>query len=635
MKKGIKIGIALLLIAGMLASVSCSSIFANVGTTASPSAQTGTSQIVKQQGGDLFIAMPMEIASFDPLSATSEDLINLLTLVYEQPFAYDANGRLQNELVESWTVDETKTIFTFTLRDDVTFSDGMTKLTADDVVYSANRVLALTGGAAAAMPENMGGDVAEATPDAEGSGAPEESPAAQEEDAAAGTGDAAKARYTQYNSYVTGIERIDERTVRLTMNRPGNAGLHFMTFPVMSEVFAGQELPVGTGPYRVESYTQGQEMALLRNDAWWQEAPYLDKIVAKAAKGTDDELQMEQNSLIDFITTDVLYAGKYKIDGKTQVIDYMTNYYDCIVPNLINEQLKDVNVRQAISYAVDRREILSTVLLNHGVPTNMPIAPDFFAYDSRYNVSDYDSKMAREFLAQSGYRTEKDGEGNALSFTLIVTDERKSAYKKEAAKAIKKQLAEVGIEITVEELPENEYLARLAGGNYDLAYCIYYMDIVPDLAFLFDMGGSGNYGHVESAEITAAVQACALAITEEELYAAYGALQKILTERVPQIGLYYRMNSIICNESVQGIQNIRQNMIFADIAQWYNGYFAQAVVTDDPQVQPSPTPGVFTAPTEAAPQVSEQPPEETALPATATEANDAEQDVIEVQGVLS
>ncbi len=328
-------------------------------------------------------------------------------------------------------------------------------------------------------------------------------------------------------------------------------------------------------------------MALVQNALWWNEPPYIEKVVAKPAGGMEQKIEAEQSSMIDFVTTDVLYAGKYKQPQETQVIDYMTNYYDCIIPNQISAEMKDVNIRQAISYAIDRREILSTVLLNHGVPTNLPIAPDFYAYESKYKISDYDRKLARELLQAAGYRSEPDGEGKVLRLDMIVLDDREQAYKKEAAKAIRKQLAEVGIELKILEQEKEGYMTLLEGGGFDLAYCSFYLDAVPDMEYLFGASGAGNYGHVQNDEINQAIRACDAAVTEDEAVAAYSDLQRVLTERVPQIGLYYRMNSILCADGIKNIKNPRQNAIFANISEWHISYTQDAVSTEPAEETPA------------------------------------------------
>ncbi len=564
----------------VLASLLCASCGAPQNGAATQEAATPTYQkeVVRMPGGDLFIAMPAEVSTFDPLLANSEEMINLLSLIYETPLQYNADGSLVGCLVESWKADADKQVFTFTLRENVYFSDGSTRLTADDIVYSATRVMEMDGLTLDTGDEEDTGEPAESEEPLED--AEQDEP--QEDENAEGLADAQDAetaamgdRFKLFSGSVAGIRAVDDRTIELTMDKPGSDALHFMTFPVMSEKFAQASLPVGTGAYKIESYSSGADMVLVRNDAWWNDAAYIEKIVAKPMTGAVQELEFVESRIIDFVTTDALYAGKYKSPGETQVIDYMTNYYDCIVPNLLVDELKDVDVRMAISYAVDRRELLSTVLLNHGVPTNLPIAPDYFASDAKYKVSDYDVAAAKDLLTEAGYSTGGQEQGPRLVLDLLVLDDRNAAYKKEAAKAIKKQLGEVGIEINIVEKQQEEYMLLLESGNFDLAYCSYYMDITPRISFMFDQDGTGNFGSVRSGDIDVAIDAFEAAITDEEIVETCSALQRTLAERVPQIGLYFKTNSIICDESVMGITNQRQNRVFTDIAQWYIGFYTE------------------------------------------------------------
>ncbi len=591
MNRIFKITTLVFLMFAMFILSACNSIFVNNNESQPTSQVSLKEEVVPEIGGDMFVSMPSGEVSFDPLTTTNEEMLNLLGLIYEKPFTYDSQGRLINSLVESYTVDESKTVFTFTLRNNVYFSDGITMLTADDVLYSLEQVMELTD-------DTLTQDV-EASPDDEGSDEQDdtavdennedENTPIEEQTVVEGPG------FEKYNEYVVSAEKIDDLTIKLTTNKAGNVGLHLMTFPVLSESFAAQQLPVGTGPYSVGSYSSETGIVFVRNEFWWQGTPYLDTIVAEPIQTMQEKLEMQDSGLIDLVITDALYAERYSTDGQTQIIDYTTNYYDCIVPNLINSDLKDVNVRQAISYAIDRREILSTVLLNHGIPTNIPIPSDYFAYDATSNTGDHDLTLAREFLYNAGYRTEEEGEGSVLDLTLIVQDDSENSYKREAAKAIQKQLEEVGIVITIESLEEEEYLAKLTTGNYDLAYCSYYMDIVPDLSFMFETDGTANYGYVQSEEINNAIDACSLAITEEEMQTSYAQLQNILIERMPQIGLYFRTNSILCDQSIQGITNSRQGAVFEDIEFWYNIHFARPVSEENPAV-PTRTPQPYADP---------------------------------------
>ena len=85
---------------------------------------------------------------------------------------------------------------------------------------------------------------------------------------------------------------------------------------------------------------------------------------------------------------------------------------------------------------------------------------------------------------------------------------------------------------------------------------------------MFDPGASGNYGTVSSPELTADIAACNAAVKDTDVTAAYDKLEQYFMNRVPQIGLYYRTNSIVTDEAVQGIGTPYENQIFNDIASW-------------------------------------------------------------------
>ncbi len=553
---------------------------------------TQSPQTVKKQGGELFIAMPTNVTDFNPLTAQNEDLINLLSLIYEEPIDKEYDGMFKGTLFNTWTVDSEKKVFTFVLRDNVMFSNG-TPLTVDDVLYTAEKIRALDtydfyigNESAQSTQENQEGNTEENqnnqdNQDNQNNQNEEEQPptptqnAENPEDSTNEDGQNADNqeeeqvnRYAQYNSLVESIEKVDEKTLRLTMKEGGDAGLHFMMFPVMGERFDGRTLPMGTGPYVADSY-QDNKMRLSINTFWWQEAPYITSVVASGIDKNADKLKAVDTSIIDFTTTDVLYSGKYKIQGKIQVMDYMTNYYDCIIPNMGSTLLQNVDVRRAISCAINRREIISTVLLNHGTSASVPIPPDFYAYESKYKFYEYDINYAKELLNKAGYASSETETGNKLSLKMIVLDDYNNAHIKEAARAIKKQLAEVNVELIIEELNKSEYLKRLESGIFDLAFASFYLDNRHILKEMFSNGGKYNYGSYYSEELETAVAQCEQSVEPEGVKKAYGNLQEILVNNIPQIGLYFRMNSIVCDNTLRDIRNPRQNKVFANIAQWY------------------------------------------------------------------
>lgn len=536
--------------------------------SSTPSVATqGAVQVAPAHGGDLFIAIPDGVTTYDPLLATNEDLVNFYTLMYETPFAYDETGRLVNDLIDTWDVSSDGRTFTFKIRDDVYFSDGI-KLTANDLYESARRALNAAETAQEEQPTQ------DPTRDPESSTSP--LPTATLSISTAGS---YAQRFADYGSQITSMDLIDDTTISITMQTPGNAALHFMTFPVTKADFSENDLPVGTGPYSIVDVNEDGRITLEANPYWRGDDPYIDRIVANPVSGSHEKIDMQQTSMLDFVTTDALNAGNYSASGNTTVVDYMTNYFDCLVPNLADPDLADINVRRAISEALDRREVLSTVLINHGVPTTLPIEPDSFVVDARFRSNQRNISGALERLRTSGYRYEENGQGKVLHLELIVADSLENSYRKEAARAIKKQLAQVYIEIDVVVLDAQEFVSRLQTGSYDLAYCSFYMSPFPNLEFLFRHDGASNFNHFYDQQVEDALDACAKAITEQELIDAYTVLQELLNAQLPIIGLYFRMNSIICDANIGGLSGVREGTIFADIPAWYITSTIQSAAT--------------------------------------------------------
>ena len=141
--------IIILILVALLILTSCSSIQTVLIDDAAEEEPSATqSEYEPQSGGELFIAYPADTVSFDPLLAKNEDLINMLSLIYETPLTVDASGKIQPGLVETWQVDEAKTEFTFTVRQGVTFHNGQA-MTAADLFETIMDILALDGTAEA------------------------------------------------------------------------------------------------------------------------------------------------------------------------------------------------------------------------------------------------------------------------------------------------------------------------------------------------------------------------------------------------------------------------------------------------------------------------------------------------------
>jgi len=510
-------------------------------------------------GGQITIPMPTNLTTFNPLRVKNINMANIYTLIFESPLMIDIDGRIRAELVENWSVDSTGMIWTFNLRKDIQWHNGFGELTADDIVFTLDLIM-----------------------DHE----PETS------------------IYARYNKRIGDYYAQDKYTFVLysldpatkyndeAIPKPSANIEYMMTFPVLCKAYyetaenVDSRWPIGTGPYEFTSYEEETGIRMDVNDDWWKIKPYISSIMAKPIKDAASEVLAYNLQQLDLVGTSDLSANRYRKYGVTNVEEYMTQYYDCLIPNLYvpkNGEIKfvhDIRGRQAIAYALNKSQIISKVLVNHAVATDVPIPPDSWLFDSTLSIYEHNEKEAIRLIEEMGY-TKFDEEGfrakvndeteelETLVIELMYPKEIEDSYKQNIASLIEEQLENIGMRIDLRELPKKKYESSVDAGNFDLALVSFYIDRNPNPRFMISSSGTANYGYYKDEFMDLALEDCGTALKEEDRKIAYSRVQEMFLNQLPQISLYYRTNSLIFDDSIKGVMNYRALDIFNEIQSWY------------------------------------------------------------------
>jgi len=504
--------------------------------------------------------MPENPANFNPLKVRNINMANIYTLVYESPLKIDIDGRIRAELVENWSVDNTGMIWTFHLRKDIQWHNGFGELTADDIVFTLDLITKYnTDESMYARYNRRFGD------------------------------------YYALDKYTFVLNSIDPRTIYddEAIPEPSSYIEYAMTFPVLCRAYYETEenvdsrWPIGTGPYEFTSYQQEDGIRLDVNDDWWKKKPYIASIMAKPISDATAEIRAYNLQELDLVGTSDLSANRYRKYGVTNVEEYMTQYYDCLVPNLYipkGGQEKFVHSkkgRQAIAYALNKSQIISKVLVNHAVATDVPIPPDSWLFDTELSIYEHNKKEAVRLIEELGYTefdedgfraktNEETGELETLAIELMYPKEIEDSYKQNIASLIEEQLEELGMRIDLRELPKKRFEGYIDAGNFDLALLSFYLDRNPDPRFmLHSQRSSANYGYYKDEFMDFAIEECGIALTDEDKKAAYSEVQKLFLEQLPQISLYFRTNSLVYDDSIKGVNSFRSLDLFNEIQSWY------------------------------------------------------------------
>lgn len=486
-------------------------------------------------GGALIVAIPQNVESFDPLLVNTKEVKSLLSLVYEPLLTYDSADRLSACLAETWNTYDGGVTWVVSLRKGVTWHGESDFFTARDVLFTY---------------ELLKSDAYAQSP------------------------------YRQMADKIASIEATDEYGLVVTGVNPGMSALYALTFPIVSkDHFAKNK---GTGPYVLTAANPAEGVLLTASARWWKKSPYIQNVVAKTMEEGTTALSLLQICEINFAPSTSVTATSYREENVVNIYEAYSQHAELLYINHNAWRLQDVRVRQAIAYALDRREIISRCYYNHAVAVDVPVPPDSWLYDSSSKVYDTDVSRAKALLEDAGWM-DYDGDGirelreeggiSKLKLTLLVNDTADNLIRKDVAALIKTQLEAVGIQIDVVTAAWNEgqddYLTALEAGGFDLALAGINLDRSPDLSALLSTDGERNHGRYSSERMEALVGKVNASASEKELKANMQALCEAFTEELPFVMLYFRTYSIAYSAELTISTDIRDTDLYRSVDKWH------------------------------------------------------------------
>jgi peptide/nickel transport system substrate-binding protein len=369
------------------------------------------------------IGKPYELRTLDPHSSTDQTAWEIQAVVYESLVFLDyEDGAFETipGLAESWeTPDETT--YVFKIREGVTFHNGR-ELAAEDVVFSLNRALDPVIGSW--WRTRLGPMGTAATPVA---------------------GEAADIGVI--------FEMSGPLEVTATLTEPYGAFLQALAATVTAivpgdEVASGQidleREMVGTGPFKVTDHAEDQHWIMAWHEGYWQEGkPLADELVWQIMPDESARLAALRNGDIQITAFDnPLMLNLAQSDATITAQEQLTTNSYLMLANAAHPELADARVRQAISLALDRQQLVDVGISGRATVSG-PVPVGFATYASPVDQILFytrDVEQAKSLLAEAGY-------GDGLKLTLMVLPVLTVTVP--MAELMQKQLAEVGIDAEI------------------------------------------------------------------------------------------------------------------------------------------------------------------------------------------
>ncbi len=406
---------ALLVLVVALAGCAAPAPAGDTGDAAAPAADTGDTS-------SLVVAITEDTVSYDPQRAfeTLPTIVHKATYDTLVTFPADNVGSIEPELAESWEISDDGTVYTFTLADGPTFSNGDPVL-ASDVVFSFNRLKNLAGN-----PSFLAETIAS-------------------------------------------VEAPDDKTVVLTLTQPDPsilAKLVFDSFGVVSQKMVEEQggtsaedaatadtaeewlnqNSAGSGPYILESWEPTVETVLVRNENYWGEAPAIDRIIFRnAAEAATQKIQLEAGD-ID-IAMDLTADQLPSLEGAENVTVYQDLSDTLIFLKANNDPeiggpMADPLVQKAIRYAIDYDGVRALGGGESVIPASIIPAGFLGAYPADSGIQ-RDVEQAKALLTEAGYPDGLDVDLAYPDITFVGVNFGTFAQK------IQADLAEAGINVTL------------------------------------------------------------------------------------------------------------------------------------------------------------------------------------------
>jgi peptide/nickel transport system substrate-binding protein len=480
----------------------------------------------RKRGGTLRVAAQVPAAAVNPLTVSDPGGLAMLQQTGEF-LILDNNQKLMLEpmLATSWSPNQDASVWTFKLRSGVTFSNGA-PMSADDIVYTFQQL---------SNPKN------------------------------------ASNALSTFQGVLTpgGVRKVDTNTVAFHLesangNFPylvSSDNYNAIVVPKGTDFAKWQKTFVGSGAFKLESYTQNVGASFVRNPHYWGAKALLDRVEFKFYSGQSPQIIALQGGEVDVITQFVPAGASSLLKNSSFNIISLkaANHRELSMRNDVHP-FTDPRVRQAVAYALNRPQMVSALLYGHGgVANDSPFFP-------RYPSSDTSVVQRAQNIAKAKSLLSAAGHPNGISAPLYTENFEEIP---QLAQVIKADAAKAGITIDLHIEPQSQYYGKATFGNSDwldgtMSLVDYGDRGVPNVFLEAPLSSSGpwNAAHFHNSTYDRLVKQYVAALDLHTQRRIAGQIERLLLSETPIVIPYWFDGLTATTTSVGGVNPTSTSQIF-------------------------------------------------------------------------
>ncbi|MDB4470664.1 peptide-binding protein [Deltaproteobacteria bacterium] len=473
----------------------------------------GVEDALVPEYGDTFIEASIGDAStLLPVLSSDSASSDISSLLYNGLVRYNKDLVVEGELAEFWEISEDNLMITFHLRKNVAWHDG-TPFTSADVKFNYELYI---------------------DPDTPTS-------------------------YAESFRQVTGVETPDPYTFIVHYDKPYAPALMSWGMPVHPKhLLEGQDVtksplarkPIGTGPFKLVEWQSGEKIVLESNPEYFEGQPYLKRIVYRIIPDQATQFLELQTGSLDYMGLTPLQYDRQtdtlafrRLYNKYQ---YLSFGYTYLGYNLKRPLFQDKRVRQALSFAINKQELIDGVLLGYGSVATGPYKPDTWVYNPQVPKYDYNPEKARDLLAEAGWSDSNDDgildkDGQDFSFAIVTN--QGNDLRSKTGEIIQQRFKDVGVDIKLRSIEWATFLKEFINpGNFDATILGWSGGPEPDQYNIWHSSKTGprelNFIGFKNAEVDQILEEGRRVFDQQQRKAYYDRFQQILAEEQPYTFLY-------------------------------------------------------------------------------------------------
>ncbi|MGM0606913.1 MAG: peptide-binding protein [Candidatus Muiribacteriota bacterium] len=507
-------------------------------------------EIVPQKGGFLVQALTRDIVTLNPLLINDVSSGEVSDRIYEGLVEYNKEQELEGVLIKSWEIVNNGLDIIFHLKRNVKWHDGA-KFTCADVKFTYEAIMS--------FKENG-----------------HESQVSQ--------------LYSDFD-YIRSLNVLDDFTFKVSYKEPFARTIDIWRAKIIPEHIWKDELnsefflkasenmkPVGTGKYKLNTYIPDERIILEVNKEYHSKEAFIQQIIYTIVPDQsivylDTRLErIDRAKLTPTQFTSFLQSADEL--EKIKPVKYNGNHYMYLGYNYNNPLFKNKEVRQALTRAINRKELVNGVLEGYGIISNGPFLPHSWAYNQDVEFFEYNPEKARETLKNNGWE-DKNGDGllqkNGKNFEFDVVISRGQPVRNMALKFIQRNLKDIGIKVNIKQVAWNVLIEEyLYERDFDAVLVGWKLEVDPDIYNIWHTEGELNFINYSNERVDYLLDKARKTFDRDIRRECYHEVHSIIVEENPYTFLYIDVVLEAINRKINGVEAHESGL--NDISEWFINY---------------------------------------------------------------